>query len=204
MSSLSRGIAFAARLNIRLAAIASAALIICNSSASSTEEKKHAPCTEDAMIVFDASGSMSGNQTLGIPNSRARIDEVRAALAQVLPSATKIRRVGLVTYGPGPYNQCNVKLEFKPTADAAGLIMRTVDALVPAGKTPLTSGVEVAAEALDYREKPGVIVVVTDGEETCGRSPCELAKQLKAQPCSLPFTLSASDTRIIPGRVAIA
>ena len=180
MSSLFRGIAFAARRIVRLAAIASAALMICNSSVSPTEEKKHAPCTEDAMIVFDASGSMSGNQTLGIPNSRARIDEVRAALAQVLPSATKIRRVGLVTYGPGPYNQCNVKLEFKPTADAAGLIMRTVDALVPAGKTPLTSGVEVAAEALDYREKPGVIVVVTDGEETCGRSPCELAKQIKA------------------------
>ena len=123
MSSLFRGIAFAARRIVRLAAIASAALMIWNSSVSPTEEKKHAPCTEDAMIVFDASGSMSGNQTLGIPNSRARIDEVRAALAQVLPSATKIRRVGLVTYGPGPYNQCNVKLEFKPTADAAPLIM---------------------------------------------------------------------------------
>jgi Ca-activated chloride channel family protein len=56
------------------------------------------------MIVFDASGSMSGNQTLGIPNSQARIDEVRAALAQVLSGVTKFRRVGLVTYGPGPYN----------------------------------------------------------------------------------------------------
>jgi Ca-activated chloride channel family protein len=98
----------------------------------------------------------------------------------VLPSATKIRRVGLVTYGPGPYNQCNVKLEFKPAANAAGLIMNTVNALVPSGKTPLTSGVEMAAEALDFRDKPGVIVVVTDGEETCGRSPCELAKQFKA------------------------
>jgi hypothetical protein len=31
---------------------------------------------------------------------------------------------------------------------------------------------------LDFRNKPGVIVVVTDGEETCGRSPCDLAKQL--------------------------
>ena len=80
-----------------------------------SEEKKPSPCTEDAMIVFDASGSMSGNQTLGIPNSQARIDEVRAALAQVLPSVTKFRRVGLVTYGPGPYNQCNVKVEFPPT-----------------------------------------------------------------------------------------
>jgi Ca-activated chloride channel homolog len=47
-------------------------------------------------------------------------------------------------------------------------------------KTPLTSAVEQAAEVLDYRNKPGVIVVVTDGEETCGRSPCELGAQLHA------------------------
>lgn len=148
-------------------------------AASSAEDKKPSPCTEDAMIVFDASGSMSGNQVLGIPNSRARIDEVRAALSQVLPTATAHRRVGLVTYGPGPYNQCNVKLDLKPMPDAAKEIMSAVNALVPSGKTPLTSAVEQAAEVLNYRSKPGVIVLVTDGEETCGRSPCDLAKQLR-------------------------
>jgi Ca-activated chloride channel family protein len=143
------------------------------------EENKPSPCTEDAMIVFDASGSMSGNQTLGIPNTRPRIDEVRSALAQVLPTATKHRRVGLITYGPGPYNHCNVKLDLKPTADAFKPIMRAVNALVPAGKTPLTSAVQQAADVLNYRTKPGVIVVVTDGEETCGGSPCGLGKQLR-------------------------
>jgi Ca-activated chloride channel family protein len=156
-----------------------AAVVAYNVPATSEEEKKPSPCTEDAMIVFDASGSMSGNQTLGIPNSQARIDEVRAALSQVLPSVTKFRRVGLVTYGPGPYNQCNVKVEFAPTPDAAQAIMSTVNALVPAGKTPLTSAVEQAAQVLDFKRKPGVVVVVTDGEETCGRSPCALAKQLQ-------------------------
>src|SRR6185295_5706811 len=131
--------------------------ITVGSGSSKSEEKKPSPCTEDAMIVFDASGSMSGNQTLGIPNSRARIDEVRSALAQVLPTATKNRRVGLITYGPGPYNQCNVKLDLKPTPDAAAIIMNAVNGLVPAGKTPLTSAVEQAAEVLNYRDKPGVI-----------------------------------------------
>jgi Ca-activated chloride channel family protein len=147
--------------------------------AATEEDRKPEPCTEDAMIVFDASGSMSGNQTLGIPNSRPRIDEVRAALARVLPTASKHRRVGLITYGPGPYNQCNVKLDFKPMADAFKPIMRAVNGLVPAGKTPLTSAVQQAAEVLNYRSKPGVIVLVTDGEETCGGAPCELAKQLR-------------------------
>jgi Ca-activated chloride channel family protein len=132
------------------------------------------------MIVFDASGSMAGNVDHGIATSKPRIDEVRFALAKVLPSATRFRRVGLITYGPGPYNQCNVKLNLKPTPDSAKRIMTAVNELIPAGKTPLTSAVEQAASVLDYRTKPGVIVVVTDGEETCGRSPCELGKQLQA------------------------
>ena len=57
-------------------------------------------------------------------------------------------------------------------------IISAVNALTPAGKTPLTSAVEQAAAKLDYRHKPGLVVVVTDGEETCGRSPCDLGAQL--------------------------
>jgi len=162
---------------IAATALAGSAFVAHAETAGDAEESK-APCTDDAMIVFDASGSMSGNQELGIPNSKPRIDEVRWALRQVLPSAARYRRVGLVTYGPGPYNQCNVSLAMKPTANAAKKIMRAVSRIIPAGKTPLTSGVEQAAEALDYRSNPGVIVVVTDGEETCGRAPCELAQRL--------------------------
>ncbi len=143
------------------------------------------PCTEDAMIVFDASGSMSGNMDGGIATLKPRIDEVRSALAEVLPTVARVRRVGLITYGPGPGEQCNVRLDLKPTANAASLIMRDLDALVPAGKTPLTTAVAKAADVLDYRKKPGMIVVVTDGEETCGASPCELGKELRAAAAQL-------------------
>ena len=143
-------------------------------------EPKESPCNDDAMIVFDASGSMAGNVGQGIATTIPRIDEARHALAEVLPSATKFRRVGLITYGPGPYQQCNVHLDLKPTANAGAIIMRTVNALTPGGRTPLASAVEQAAEVLDYRNKPGVIVVVTDGEETCGGAPCDLGKKLHA------------------------
>ena len=144
------------------------------------EDDKPNPCTEDAMLVFDASGSMSGPVLPGNGGTVSRIDWARAALAEVLPSATKYHRIGLVTYGPGPYNQCNVKLNLKPTPNAGQIIMDIVNALVPAGHTPLTAGVKQAADALDYTAKPGVIVVLTDGEETCGGSPCEIGKSLAA------------------------
>jgi Ca-activated chloride channel homolog len=135
-------------------------------------------CIDDAMIVFDASGSMSGNEKLGIATTITRIDEVRSALGRVLPAAARHRRVGLITYGPGPYNQCNVELNLEPAPDAAKRILEAVEALTPAGKTPLTSAVEKAADVLDFRRKPGVVVVLTDGEETCGGSPCALGEEL--------------------------
>ena len=57
--------------------------------------------------------------------------------------------------------------------------------LSPAGKTPLSTAVAKAAEVLDYRKKPGMILVVTDGEETCGASPCALGKELRAAAAQL-------------------
>ena len=170
---------------VRGAAIALVAIVACQGHASGAEEKQLNPCTEDAMLVFDASGSMAGNGNVGIANMVTRIDKVRSALTKVLPAVTKFRRVGLITYGPGPYQQCNVELNLKPTENATDIIMRTVNALVPAGKTPLTSAVAQAAEVLHFREKPGIVVVVTDGEETCGGSPCDLGKQLHAAAAQL-------------------
>ncbi|MEZ0278074.1 MAG: VWA domain-containing protein [Methylibium sp.] len=150
-------------------------------------EDEPGPCNEDAMLIFDASGSMAGTEKLGVSTAvpLTRIDKVRQALARVLPAATRYRRVGLITYGPGPYAQCNVKLNLKPVANAASLIMRDVETLVPAGKTPLSESVQQAADVLKYRDKPGVIVLLTDGEETCGGNPCDLGKKLRAEAAGL-------------------
>jgi Ca-activated chloride channel homolog len=166
---------------VRCAAVALAVGVACGASESRAAEDERSPCTEDAMLVFDASGSMSGDgwgYGSENPTAVSRIDKVRLALAKILPSVTKFRRVGLITYGPGPYQQCNVELNFPPVANASGRILAAVKALTPAGKTPLASAVAQAADVLDYRAKPGVIVLLTDGEETCAGGPCGLGKQL--------------------------
>ena len=172
-------------MNRRLIIIVVLALAASFGGAALGQNDERSPCTEDAMLVFDASGSMAGNLGQGIATTMPRIHEVRSALARVLPSVTRFRRVGLITYGPGPAQQCNVQLALKPVPDAAPLIMQEVNALSPAGKTPMTAAVEQAAEVLDYRNKPGLIVVLTDGEETCGGVPCDLGKQLRADAARL-------------------
>jgi Ca-activated chloride channel homolog len=170
---------------IPVAVITVAVLAVCTIPARAQNSEPQI-CSQDAMIVFDASGSMYGDGWGYASTSRmSRIDNARTALAKVLTNVTRFRRVGLITFGPGPYNQCNVELDLKPTPNAADRIMEILDALVPAGKTPLTSAVEQAANVLEFRTKPGVIVVLTDGEETCGRSPCELGKQLHAEAAQL-------------------
>jgi Ca-activated chloride channel family protein len=160
-------------------AVAAAAMVAAAPARGADDARSR--CTQDAMLVFDASGSMSGNgwgYGSENPTAISRIEKVRLALAEILPRISRIRRIGLITYGPGPYQQCNVQLDMRPTANAARRILDVVNGLTPAGQTPMSEAVTQAAQVLDYRSKPGVIVVLTDGEETCGGKPCDLGKAL--------------------------
>ncbi|MDJ0827132.1 MAG: VWA domain-containing protein [Rhodobacter sp.] len=137
-------------------------------------------CTTDAMVVFDGSGSMAemGFNALGAP----RIFDAREAVRRSVPHIAPVRRLGLIVYGPGSREACdNVHLHFPPRKQAAGEIIAAVDGLAPEGTTPLTEAVARAAEVLDYRSKAGVVVLVTDGKETCGGETCRLAADLAAE-----------------------
>lgn len=137
-------------------------------------------CTDDAMLVFDGSGSMAemGFNQIGEP----RIFEARRAVATVMPQVAADRRIGLVVYGPGSVDPCGgVKLHFAPVQNAADRLIGAVDALSPEGSTALTAAVEMAAGVLKYEEQPATIVLVTDGKETCGGQPCALAADLSAE-----------------------
>ena len=142
-------------------------------------------CTADAIVVFDGSASMAeiGPGSGGEP----RIVPAREAMHRAMPEIALSRRLGLVIYGPGSQRQScrNVDLRFPPIPDAAPRITGAVDALVPDGNTPLTAAVRSAAEALEYTSRPGVVVLVTDGRETCGGSPCALGAELAARAAEL-------------------
>lgn len=134
-------------------------------------------CARDAMVVFDGSGSMAemGFNLMDEP----RIIDARRAMRTVIPQVAPLRRMGLITYGPGAKASCDsVRLRFAPEADAADRMISEVERLQPEGQTPLTDAIAQAAAVLDYTQKPGVIVLVTDGKDTCGGTPCALAADL--------------------------
>jgi len=140
-----------------------------------------ADCTEDAMIVFDGSGSMAetGFNQIGEP----RIFDARRAMRAVMPQIAPNRRIGLIVYGPGrATDTCSgIDLKFAPRQDAASSVIDAIEGLQPEGRTALTNAVGLAARTLDHTRKPGTIVLVTDGKETCGGQPCRLATELAAE-----------------------
>lgn len=139
-------------------------------------------CERDAMLVFDASSSMALPKASPAP---ARIDEARQAMATVLPDIASLRRIGLMVYGPSPTTSgrdCDgIGLRFGPRHDAASSVAAALAELVPDGLTPLSASVQAAAETLAYRDEAAIIVVVTDGIDTCGGEPCILGRQLADQ-----------------------
>ncbi|WP_299849214.1 VWA domain-containing protein [uncultured Roseovarius sp.] len=134
-------------------------------------------CAADAMLVFDGSASMA---ELGFdPTAPTRIDDARVALRRAMPQIAPVRRVGLLVYGPGPEGSCDgINLHFAPVPDAARPVIEAIETVDPNGLTPLTASVRAAAEVLEYRHRPGIVVLVTDGNETCGGRPCALGKEL--------------------------
>jgi Ca-activated chloride channel family protein len=134
-------------------------------------------CKSDAMIVFDASGSMAtSDYTLKLP----RIAQAKQSMAKVIPEVAPLRKLGLIVYGEGEYNDCTaIALRLRPTVNAAEPLLHIIERINPRGKTPLTESVRRAAEVLDYTKREAVVVLITDGEETCGGDPCKAATLLK-------------------------
>ncbi|MEM8656414.1 MAG: VWA domain-containing protein [Pseudomonadota bacterium] len=142
-------------------------------------------CARDAMLVFDGSASMD---ELSFDISRkTRIEDARDALRDALPDITPFRRVGLLTYGPGGNaDSCaNIDLRFGPRPDAAVDILMEIDAMQPKGLTALAASVRAAANTLDYRNRSAIVVLVTDGNETCGGRPCALGSALSTEAADL-------------------
>lgn len=138
-------------------------------------------CTTDAMLVFDGSTSMV-DTTLGI-QGLPKIAEAQRAMARALPEIEDFRRVGLMIYGPQQVGDAcaGISLQFRPIEKSAEPILKATRNFAPGGLTPLTEAVAQAAEVMNHRTEPGVIVLLTDGSETCGGRPCSLAAQLADQ-----------------------
>ncbi|RWK78420.1 MAG: VWA domain-containing protein, partial [Mesorhizobium sp.] len=136
------------------------------------------------VIVLDASGSMWA-QIDGKP----KLEIARQSLRTVLQSVPADKEIGFMAYGHREKGSCeDIELIVPPQAGSAAAVSTAADSLKFIGKTPLTSAVRQAAEALKYTEDKATVILITDGLETCKGDPCALGKELRA--AGVDFTVN--------------
>ena len=131
--------------------------------------------TENLVLILDASGSMWGK--LG---NRTKIEAARSVVRDLVGQLPAQAKLGLVAYGHRQKSECSDIEVLVPagSADKTALADK-VDKLNPLGMTPITRAFEQAAASAAGAGKPGTIVLVTDGLETCGGDPCGAVRRAR-------------------------
>ena len=127
-------------------------------------------------LILDASGSMwskLGNTT--------RIEAAREALGSIVDdlAARKGIAVGLRVYGHRTNDCKDTKLEIPIGPLDGGKMKAFIAGIKPKGKTPIAYSLLEGAKDFDPAfEGSKVIILVTDGLESCNGDPCAAAKEL--------------------------
>lgn len=132
----------------------------------------YAPGDEpEVVIVVDGSGSMNDPFAGG----SSRIDQSRRSIRSVVDGLPPGIDVGLVDF-----QGCDKVRRDRFYADnERDQLLAEVDRLKPWGGTALARSIERAGNIVSG-DVESVIVVVSDGEETCNGDPCAAARALKA------------------------
>lgn len=126
------------------------------------------------VLVIDASNSMWGRI-----DGKAKMEIARDAVSSLVDTLPKSGRLGIVAYGHRRAGDCaDIETVLPVGAIDKGKVQAVAGKLTPRGKTPITTALKEAASLLDAG-KPGSVIIVTDGIETCKGDPCALAEELK-------------------------
>ena len=137
-------------------------------------------CTTRILFVVD--GSLSMENTWG---KTTKWNAARTLLYNIADSLAELPNVqmGLRLYGhqfSEVFSNCkDTKLEVPFGVDNRKLLHKKLSAITPQGITPLALSIEKGAN--DFPKTPGrnIMIVITDGLESCGGDPCATAAILQ-------------------------
>ncbi len=143
--------------------------------------------TVNVELILDASGSMA--ETMPGTENQSRMEAAKSAMRDVIdriPERDGLN-VGFRIYGhEGSSNEEDRAVSCRATELLVPLdgvdkpnLLAQVDSFEPTGWTPLALALESAAADFSPGESvTNAIIMVTDGEETCGGDPCSVAGSL--------------------------
>jgi hypothetical protein len=134
------------------------------------------------LLVLDASGSMLIDDGTGRP----KIDAAKEALNTLVNALPDGAPVGLRVYGAtvpntDKVNGCRDTQLVAPIAPLnKSALQQAINSFQAVGFTPIAYALEQGFNDLPP-EGARTLVLVSDGEETCDRDPCQVARDLKAR-----------------------
>jgi hypothetical protein len=135
------------------------------------------------LLILDASGSMNAR----LPNGETRIAVAQRAIKGVAGFVPAQAQLSLRMYGaqsPPSRKNCedtHLAVPFGPASASGGPITASVDGARAQGYTPIAYSLGQAANDFSADAKERVIVLVSDGKETCRGDPVVAAKALAAK-----------------------
>jgi len=152
-------------------------------TATTNEAEAETVPREQVMLVLDMSLGMTERQ-----NGKAKFEIAQQEIGLWLKeSQGRDINAGLVIFGNQKRDDCadiTVGTRPEPLIDAVDL-GRVTYRLSPQGQSPLSEAIYKAASQLDPHKGTSKVIVFTDGIDSCGHNPCEIADELAKDHISL-------------------
>jgi len=129
------------------------------------------------LVIYDSSNSMWGE----LADKSRKYEAGRSALSALLETDLAGREIGFRAYGHRRKTDCRdseLIVPFSGSEAARVQINKAAQAIRPTGKTPITYSLREGLT--DFDGRPGDILLISDGIETCDIDPCELMREWEA------------------------
>ena len=147
---------------------------------------------ETLLIILDVSGSMS--ETI---DGEVKIDVAKNVLVDLLDNLPSNIQVGVRIFGLN----CRTELLYPVGPIQTGQLRQEILAIRPTGATPIEKALVATADDLRDIHDPQLVLLISDGIETCGGDPVQAAKDLLDLGYDLKFHIVGFDiARNIPAR----
>ncbi len=134
------------------------------------------PQQEGIYLILDASGSMWGR----LADNSYKIETAKKVLLDFVGSDFDGKQLAIRVYGHRQKGDCRdseLLIPFGSPEEVAAALKNKINKIKPVGKTPISYSFKQALS--DFGDRPGRIVLISDGIETCDEDPCALMREWK-------------------------
>ena len=124
-------------------------------------------------LILDASGSMWGK----LADNSYKIETAKKVLLEFVGGDFEGRELAIRVYGHRQKGDCRdseLLIPFGSPDKVAAQLAGKIKTIKPVGRTPITYSFKEALT--DFGDRPGRIILISDGIETCDEDPCALMK----------------------------